>query len=64
MLLDLGCIGQLDDFVKRNRDVYDFDTLCTSVPQNNVRIIMHDKVVCLDSPVPVQDIMFIFKNWY
>ena len=46
-----------------NGNVYDLDTLSTFVSQDNVRAIVYDEVVCLDGPVPVQEI-FILKNWY
>ena len=51
--LDLSFIIQLDIIVKGNDDVYDFEMLSTFALQDNVRTIVYDKVVCLDSSVLV-----------
>ena len=62
LLLDFGCRGLLDIFVKEKGDVYDLDTLGTFVLQNYVRSIAYGKVVCLENSVLVQKMLFIFKN--
>ena len=51
-------------FFTRGTVQYDFDILDTFIPQYNVRTIVYNKLVCLDSSVSVQEIMFTLKNWY
>ena len=46
-----------------NPKVYDSYMLSTLVPQDYVRKILLDKIVYLNSPVPVQEIMFVPNNW-
>ena len=38
--------------------------LNTVVKLENVRAIVYDKVICLDSPALVEEVMFILKNWH
>ena len=64
LLLNFGYIGQLRVFVKGNRAVYDLDTPGTFVPQDNVRMILYNEVVCLNGPFPLQGIVLILKNWF
>ena len=47
---------------KGNSDIYKLDTLSSFVPQDNVRTIVYNEVMCLDGPVPMQEIIFILKN--
>ena len=57
-------MDQLAILVQGNSEVYNFDMLGTFDLKEHIRKIVHNKVVCVDSPVSVRQIMFFLKNWY